>query len=314
MAVQHFLLDQKNHTWWTKVDIEGKFQREIQDNQEVNNLQQQLKNPVDEIKRAKVELDPIKKQIQGQAKKLREKIKKLEVERKEHKRKVTERIKHLKKSDIRDKEQLDRMSKILANHSQWSGAANRASVITNFQFNLPADERNRRFDMLFTGDAFELGGQDSSPYSDLLKLRWKDFGLHSAALARITERPNTFLGNSDGNILTWLWQSSNLKGIKVGVLKVPHHGSSTTTGALFYRLVTASVYLISASATKHGHPRLETLATIIDAMVREDGNARPPADSRSKMRDTVYAPSVNDVRSSDFVSQLLVSYTDGLVI
>ncbi|KAF2733275.1 hypothetical protein EJ04DRAFT_565196 [Polyplosphaeria fusca] len=162
---------------------------------------------------------------------------------------------------------------------EWSQAANRTSVITHFRFNAKSKQGQGvdvRFDMLFTGDAFEAGAADKGPYASHLQHTLKDFQLPLAVRNNTIEPPENFIANPGGNLLTWLWQHSGLNGIRVGVLKLPHHGASRTTNALFYRLVSASVYLISGANSPHGHPRPETITTIINTIIHQDGSARPP--------------------------------------
>ncbi|KAF3309341.1 hypothetical protein TWF173_011187 [Orbilia oligospora] len=172
-------------------------------------------------------------------------------------------------------------------HSRWSEYANRASIISYFTYDAESfltddpgsfviksdgtqpPRKPGQFDMLFTGDAFELDKVETQAHNrqkDNIKLDDKDPNY---------SYPDFPMTPPDGNILNWLWRQNRLQATRVGVLKVPHHGSSTTTGATFYRMVTASVYLISAG-TKHGHPRAETIETILKAVIQEDGKAEAP--------------------------------------
>lgn len=165
---------------------------------------------------------------------------------------------------------------------QWGHAANRASVITHFRFDATRNENRVKFDMLFTGDAFELGSNDSQPYAPHLRPSRRSFAQQSVARTRTIEKSDSVISNPNGNILSWLIQNHGLGSMRVGVLKLPHHGSSNTTGSTFYSLVSASVYLISGSNSPHGHPRPETLQSIVDTIVREDGNAKAPKNFQSK--------------------------------
>ncbi|KAF5963362.1 hypothetical protein FCOIX_13875 [Fusarium coicis] len=184
------------------------------------------------------------------------------------------------KYEVEKKTREKRAKKSTKNRS-WGHAANRSSLITHFRFEARTYrgfEKGVSFDMLFTGDAFEIGAGESQPYAPHLRPGLKDFQIPSAVRPRTIEKQGGLFENPDGNLLSWLWQNGNLGGMRVGVLKVPHHGSSNTTNALFYRLVSASVYLISGANKPHGHPRPETLQAIINTIMREDGPARPPED------------------------------------
>jgi hypothetical protein len=159
----------------------------------------------------------------------------------------------------------------------WSKYANRASILTHFVYTESTDENYtntaRRagtgdFNMLFTGDAFEAGLDETTITKD------RKFDLSSVHTTRSVS--DFSLHVSDGNILSWLWKQNLLESFRIDVLKVPHHGSSTTTSPSFYRFVSASVYLISASATLHNHPRAETLQAILATIIREDGHAKAP--------------------------------------
>ncbi|KAK6344932.1 hypothetical protein TWF718_006882 [Orbilia javanica] len=162
----------------------------------------------------------------------------------------------------------------------WAQAANRSSLITHFCFDARTnggDGRPVEFDMLFTGDAFEIGAGESQPYPNHLRPAPKDYQYPLAYKPHTIERNVNSTGNPDGNMLTWLFQNSKFKSLRVGVLKLPHHGSSNTTNAIFYKFVSASVYLVSGAHSPHGHPRPETLQAIISTILSEDGPAKPPS-------------------------------------
>ena len=82
------------------------------------------------------------------------------------------------------------------------------------------------FDMLFTGDAYD---QEADIRDALARIK---FGITPI--------------------------------LKFSVLKVPHHGSNTTTHSSFYQQVRADVYLICARYTTHGNPRFSSLRAIIE--------------------------------------------------
>ncbi|KAF3184075.1 hypothetical protein EYR41_010433 [Orbilia oligospora] len=176
-------------------------------------------------------------------------------------------------------------------HSRWSEYANRASIISYFTYDAESfltddpgsfviksdgtqpPRKPGQFDMLFTGDAFELDKVETQAYNrQKANIKLND---------KSPSYPDFPMTPPDGNILNWLWRQNRLQATRVGVLKVPHHGSSITTGATFFRMVTASVYLISAG-TKHGHPRAETIETILKAVIQEDGKAEVPENFNSK--------------------------------
>ena len=123
--------------------------------------------------------------------------------------------------------------------------------------------------MLFTGDAFEAGLNETTINAS------RKFDSMSMVTPRTLD---TSLHDPDGNILAWLWKQELLISFKIDVLKVPHHGSSVTTSLNFYRYVSASVYLISAAASLHNHPRAETIQVIMATILQEDGPAKPPKD------------------------------------
>lgn len=163
----------------------------------------------------------------------------------------------------------------------WAEYANRASIISHFVYCEQPDPNyvnpSRRpgigdFNMLFTGDAFEAG-RNEVPYTNERKFQ---YGSLQPTVARRERYPGTKEYRPDGNIMGWLWGQSLVTSLRIDVLKVPHHGSSRTTNSSFFRNISASVYLISGAATIHGHPRAETLETIISTILREDGGARPP--------------------------------------
>lgn len=99
---------------------------------------------------------------------------------------------------------------------------NRASVVTVF------GRREKDFDMLFTGDAYE---QESDIRHSIAM--WKN-GLAAGAPL-----------------------------FKFSAMKIPHHGSEKTTHAQFYSAVRADVYFISAQHSTHGNPRLSSLQAIV---------------------------------------------------
>ncbi|KAF7505517.1 hypothetical protein GJ744_000679 [Endocarpon pusillum] len=90
------------------------------------------------------------------------------------------------------------------------------------------------FDMLFTGDAYD---QESDIRDALARIKY------------LTPANMTF-----------------------SVLKVPHHGSNTTTHSRFYQQVRAYVYLICGRYLTHGNPRFSSLRAIIEGF---RGKPRP---------------------------------------
>ena len=191
----------------------------------------------------------------------------------------------------------------------WGEYANRSSIINYWIYREPHGEyvdmvtnkeeakkddealvKSEEFTMLFTGDAFELG-QGETGYSPYNKIRGPvaqpKYGFENGNIFLNSQFGRTtdiegFRAKPEGNLLNWMYRNDNLLSKRVDVLKIPHHGSSTTTNALFYRLVTASIYLISASSNKHRHPRPETMETIIGAILYEDGAARAPKEFKSQ--------------------------------
>lgn len=204
--------------------------------------------------------------------------------------------------------------KVTKKNRSWGHAANRASLITHFRFEAltrggygPQVD----FDMLFTGDAFEIGAGESQPYAPHLRPGHNDFQIPSAVRPRTIEKQPGLFSNPDGNLLSWLWQNGNLRSMRVGVLKLPHHGSSNTTNALFYRLVSASIYLISGANVPHGHPRPETLQSIINTIMEEDGPARPPSDfcSAEAMERATDPDAANEVMNLTDISNVSIFLT-----
>jgi len=60
----------------------------------------------------------------------------------------------------------------------------------------------------------------------------------------------------------WAWKGTAPPRMHFDVLKVPHHGASTTAKVGFYTNVTADVYLISARQGHLNHPALSCLEAI----------------------------------------------------
>lgn len=171
----------------------------------------------------------------------------------------------------------------LQNPKLWAEYANRASIITHFVYKeKPWDEAvppkrtpgTGNFNMLFTGDAFEAGRDESINTPDRRYEFESNWVPHSAS-----DFSNHI---ADGNLLAWLWKQNLFTSLRVDVLKLPHHGSSVTTAFSFFRQVSASVYLISASAAIHNHPRAEALKAIVATVLQEDGPARPPSEFSRK--------------------------------
>ena len=189
----------------------------------------------------------------------------------------------------------------------WGEYANRCSVINHWIYRerLSAEMEiesqpafgPEEFTMLFTGDAFELG-QGETAYRAQTKINRPQESIYSVTDAIIalmgrsgqTQDLAGFNAKPDGNLLTWLYRQRRLSSYRVDVLKVPHHGSATTTNAYFYRFVTASVYLFSASSNGHGHPSPETMDTIIGALLQEDGPASAPKEFKSDASDANATP------------------------
>lgn len=281
MAVQHSLSQLRNDAYWVLTGKREEREKWREQNEEWKILKEKkrmLTNIIDHT--------PEPQNVEKEKKELED---------------VETKIKKIRKTyDDTFKKVIRDASKATEQHPEWAHAANRASLITHFRFEKTTLQNHYSFDMLFTGDAFELGASDKAPYAPHLRMTNKDFGNPLAIRPKTIERPDRFLANPDGNLLTWLWQHSGLNGIRVGVLKVPHHGSSTTTNALFYRLVSASVYLISGSNSRFGHPRAETLAAIIDTIMREDGDAKPPSaySSKAKPDEDGLMPDIRHVSNS----------------
>lgn len=55
----------------------------------------------------------------------------------------------------------------------------------------------------------------------------------------------------------------------VDVLKIPHHGSISSTSVEFYNRITATVYLVCARQNNHGLPNMEILEAIVDQTVMD---------------------------------------------
>lgn len=267
LAVQRFLSHAANEPWYQRAVLDGAMAQD-------QNLQD-LKAALAETREVVVKLQKVSannrtpQQIQ-------------EIENKKLERSAADTKFKAAKKRYDDKKATCKKKIEAAKHSSWGPAANRASLITHFRFHADWSMVPWKFDMLFTGDAFEAGSKDSGPYAPHFKPSDTDFSAAWAARPRTIEMPDEgYMANPDGNLLGWLWQHSALKPLRVGVLKLPHHGSSKTTSNLFYRLVSASVYLVSGSNSKFGHPKPETLASIVETIMREDGPAKPPRQYRS---------------------------------
>ncbi|KAF3190641.1 hypothetical protein TWF788_008162 [Orbilia oligospora] len=176
---------------------------------------------------------------------------------------------------------------------------NRASILTHFVCRTKPWEvptiteiengnhmlKNPNFSMLFTGDAFDKHN-DEDPHPTHLRINkfknpkshvmGQDVDIDGDDGHMNPGRIQSAIGNPDGSISSWLWRRQLTSRVYVDVLKIPHHGSSHTTGPGFYRNVVAKVYLISGAIGIHGHPRSEIIEAIIHTILNEDGPAVAP--------------------------------------
>jgi beta-lactamase superfamily II metal-dependent hydrolase len=100
-----------------------------------------------------------------------------------------------------------------------------------------------KFDVIETGDDF---GDNINNYSVLTKLTYKDVKF-------------LFTGDMEKDVESKILN----KDIQADILKVGHHGSSTSSGREFLDKVGAKIAVISAGQdNEYGHPHLETLVAI----------------------------------------------------
>lgn len=195
------------------------------------------------------------------------------------------------------------IKKSLRGSESWSEYTNRASILAQFIYDdkkeddkQPSADVGSKFSMLFTGDAFEQG-QDETTYGHNARVSTRT--VETTQFAHPNKDPSP-LAQPDGSLLSWLWRQNYFTSYRVDVLKVPHHGSSTTTSASFYQFVSASIYLISCSASLHRHPRPETIQAILATILREDGpvTKNEPKNFRSKSNNNDQLRPISQVCSS----------------
>lgn len=206
----------------------------------------------------------------------------------------------------------------------WGHYANRASIIAHFirtrqrcepfsfdeMFdNLSIGMEPDAFRMLFTGDALELGHGPEISYTPEKKITKTYF---EGDIGKLAAKGYMQI-QPTGNLLTWLQRQQLMKATRINVLKVPHHGSKTTTTAQFYHFISADVYLISGAWTPHGHPDPETIQSIFATIIREDGDPLSPSQFYSKANSTkTNLPHIREVCCLGVAMQVFSNVTDFL--
>lgn len=102
-------------------------------------------------------------------------------------------------------------------------------------------------------DAFE---GDTSPYN----------GSSIAFMLEVDNRKMMFLGDSHDEIIVRSLRSlgfSELKKLKLDLVKISHHGSQYNTSPEFLSLIEADRYIISTNGLRHGLPNKRTIARIL---------------------------------------------------
>ncbi|GFP75204.1 ComEC/Rec2 family competence protein [Clostridium fungisolvens] len=106
----------------------------------------------------------------------------------------------------------------------------------------------------------EVFSPNSSKYDDLNNY---------SPIIKVTYGKNSFLFTGDAEKLEETEVLQKKYDIKADVLKVGHHGSSSSTGKDFLSKVSPSVAVISCGkGNDYGHPHKETLKTLEDAKVK----------------------------------------------
>jgi len=94
-------------------------------------------------------------------------------------------------------------------------------------------------------------------------------------IMKITYKNTSFLFTGDAEELLEKEVISNNYNLKSDVLKVGHHGSSTSTSKDFYEKVNPSISVITVGINSYGHPTSKTLNQIKNSKIHrtdEDGN------------------------------------------
>ncbi|GFZ31553.1 metallo beta-lactamase superfamily lipoprotein [Clostridium zeae] len=106
----------------------------------------------------------------------------------------------------------------------------------------------------------EVFSPNSSKYDDLNNY---------SPIIKVTYGKNSFLFTGDAEKLEENEVLQKKYDIKADVLKVGHHGSSSSTGKDFLSKVSPSIAIISCGkGNDYGHPHKETLKTLADANVK----------------------------------------------
>jgi competence protein ComEC len=108
-----------------------------------------------------------------------------------------------------------------------------------------------------------------------------------SAVLRLTFGKITFLFTGDAGELSENEMLKSGQNVKADVLKVGHHGSATSTGSAFLRVVSPKYAIISVGAgNDYGHPAISTLARLSGAGVQvfrtdDDGTVVATCDGES---------------------------------
>lgn len=122
------------------------------------------------------------------------------------------------------------------------------------------------------------------PFDDLTGVNFPGDVNDASVATRITYNKEQFLVMGDAGMMEEINLINSGEDIDVDVLKVSHHGSRTSTSALFLEKTSPSIVTISVSAhNKYGHPTKETLDRLTAVpgitIFRTDQNGRIEVDT-----------------------------------
>ncbi|GKU25388.1 ComEC/Rec2 family competence protein [Clostridium folliculivorans] len=118
------------------------------------------------------------------------------------------------------------------------------------------------------GDDIDLGENTKVEVFSPNSSKYDDLNNYSPII-KVTYGKNSFLFTGDAEKLEESEVLQKKYDIKADVLKVGHHGSSSSTGKDFLSKVSPSIAVISCGkGNDYGHPHKETLKTLEDAKVK----------------------------------------------
>lgn len=180
-------------------------------------------------------------------------------------------IRYLKNNNIK------RLDYIVATHPHDDHIGGMASVIKNFEvgeFYAPKvisstesfedmivslKNKNLKIKVAKPNITLDLGPNTSCTMLSPNKLSYKDTNNYSCAI-KVSYKNSTYLFTGDIEKLTEQEILNKGYDLKADVLKVPHHGSNSSTSQEFLNKVSPQIAVISCgSSNSYGHPNKETL-------------------------------------------------------